>query len=331
MFDLINQEIELGYIVVRQHPVLPLRILNYTPKTQYERHWNAATLACRGLIVDEADNIVARPFQKFFNYEELETVPAGPFKVFDKADGSMLIIAIYEGQKIFATRSSFTSEQALKAKEIYEANYSHIELDPEYTYIFEVIFPANRIVVDYGPLEDIIQLATIHTASGREAALVTGFTHVKAYDIHDLSLLLESTDSENHEGFVVHYDSGERLKIKFAEYKRLHRIMTGVTEKSVLDLLMTGQTLDSLYENVPDEFYKWLRATEAKLLALYKAFEAESLEEFRNIPKEALTRKDIALYCVSCRHASVLFSMLDSKEYASQIWKLVAKELKDES
>lgn len=104
-----------------------------------------------------------------------------------------------------------------------------------------------------------------------------------------------------------------------------------IAEKSVLDLLMTGQTLDSLYENVPDEFYKWLEATELKLRALHRDFYYEATKEFEGIPKDALTRKDIALYCVSCRHASVLFSMLDSKEYASQIWKLVAKELKDES
>jgi len=330
VFDLINKEIADGYIGVRTHPVLPLRILNYTPKTQYERHWNPATLACRGLIIDDQDKVVARPFHKFFNYEELETVPVGPFKVFDKADGSMLIIAIYEGQKIFATRGSFTSEQAVKAKEIYEANYSHIELDPEYTHIFEVIYPANRIVIDYGPLEDIIQLATIHTASGREAALVTGFPHIKAYDIHDLSLLLRA-EGPNREGFVVRYDTGERLKIKFAEYKRLHRLMTNVTEKSILELLIAGEPLDSLLDTVPDEYYKWVRATEAKLLALYQGFEGQALKEFEGIPKDALTRKDIALYFLTCKHASVLFSMLDGKEYASQIWKLVAQELKEES
>lgn len=329
-FALINQEIELGYIGVRSHPVLPLRILNYTPKTQYERRWNAATLACRGLIIDQNDQVVARPFNKFFNYEEIVDLPQGSFKVYDKADGSMLIIAIYDGQKIFATRGSFTSDQAIKGKEIYEANYSHIELDPEYTHVFEVIFPENRIVIDYGPLEDIIQLATIHTASGREAALVTGFPHIKAYDIHDLSILLRAEDP-NREGFVVRYDSGERLKIKFAEYKRLHRLMTNVTEKSILELLIAGEPLDSLLDSVPDEYYKWVRATESKLLALYSEFETEALKEFKGIPEEALTRKEKALYCVTCKYTSILFSMLDNKDYSKQLWQLVSNCLKDES
>lgn len=328
--SLINQEIELGYIGVREHPVLPLRILNYTPKTQYERHWNPATLACRGLIIDDQDRIVARPFGKFFNYEEIVDLPQGPFKVFDKADGSMLIIAIYDGQKVFATRGSFTSEQAIKAQEIYNREYSHIELDPEYTYVYEVIYPANRIVIDYGPLEDLIQLATIHTASGHETALVTGFPHIKAYDIHDLSLLLRA-EGPNREGFVVRYDSGERLKIKFAEYKRLHRLMTNVTEKSILELLIAGEPLDSLLDSVPDEYYKWVRATESKLLALYQGFEGEALKEFEGIPVSALTRKEKALYCVTCKHASILFSMLDSKDYSKQLWQLVSNCLKDES
>lgn len=41
-----------GLVTVREHKDLPLRIVNYTPRVQYERCWTAELLQCRGLVVD---------------------------------------------------------------------------------------------------------------------------------------------------------------------------------------------------------------------------------------------------------------------------------------
>ena len=60
-----------GLISSRKHPFAPLTILTYTKECQGERIWNEATEKCRGLIIDDDLNIVARPFKKFYNYEEL--------------------------------------------------------------------------------------------------------------------------------------------------------------------------------------------------------------------------------------------------------------------
>ena len=69
-----------------------LRILNYTAKATYSRHWNEATVACRGLILDEADRVVARPFPKFFGPSEPDApdVPTQQeMEVTAKLDGSL--------------------------------------------------------------------------------------------------------------------------------------------------------------------------------------------------------------------------------------------------
>ena len=51
-----------------------------------------------------------------------------------------------------ATRWSFTSEQAIRGMEILKRNYPVFDKVwmKEYAYLVEIIYPENRIVVDYG-------------------------------------------------------------------------------------------------------------------------------------------------------------------------------------
>jgi hypothetical protein len=39
--------IEQGYINVRNHPTLPLRIFNYSPSAQFDQHWPIEVCLCR--------------------------------------------------------------------------------------------------------------------------------------------------------------------------------------------------------------------------------------------------------------------------------------------
>src|SRR5690625_6840927 len=68
----LDGQIEQGYISVRKHPESEaLVIYNYSKKAGYERAWNPTVRNCRGLIVDHVtDEVKARPWPKFFNYEE---------------------------------------------------------------------------------------------------------------------------------------------------------------------------------------------------------------------------------------------------------------------
>lgn len=59
-----------GYITERRHPTLPLRVYCYTKKTQYSRTWTPETRMARGLVTDDEGNVVARPFEKFYNVGE---------------------------------------------------------------------------------------------------------------------------------------------------------------------------------------------------------------------------------------------------------------------
>ena len=118
--NLLNQYVDKGWVVKQDHPTLPLSIYNYSRGVQYEKLWDPITLNCRGLVLDADGNIVAKAFPKFFNYEELTeaSIPKQTFEVFEKMDGSLGICFHYNGEWHMATRGSFTSEQAIRGKEM---------------------------------------------------------------------------------------------------------------------------------------------------------------------------------------------------------------------
>jgi T4 RnlA family RNA ligase len=322
--QLLETMIADGYINRQKHPHAQLYVYNYSQKTQYDYLWNEITMACRGLITDETYNIVARPFEKFFNIGEIQNqiLPNESFDVFEKMDGSLGILYWVNDAPAIATRGSFTSEQALKATEILHQKYAHLleSLNRSKTYLFEIIYPQNRIVLDYGHTEDIILLAIIDTFTGNSEPLQgIGFTIVPKYDgIQDLQIL-HQLKQDNKEGFVIQYKNGYRVKVKFAEYLRLHRIVTQISNLTIWEHLMNELPFDELLERVPDEFYNWVKKVKADLQAEFNTIENICKQEFKTLP----TQKETALYFITCTYPKVLFLMMNKKKYDAIIWKMI--------
>ena len=333
---LLKDMIDGGFVYVQKHPKYDLFIYNYTPKAQYERVWNDVTLMCRGLILDGAYNIVARPFEKFFNLGEQENqvLPNEPFSIFEKLDGSLGILYFVDNEAFIATRGSFTSEQSTKANAVLRSKYAQIlrGLDQTKTYLFEIIYPENRIVVNYGEMEDVVLTAIIDTQTGENLPLVdVGFPMVKEYqgitfggrDKACLVSTLNGLEEANREGFVIQYKSGLRYKIKFEEYLRIHRIVTQVSNINIWEYLAANMPFDEMLDRVPDEFYDWVKATSTDLKAQFDAIAAECQADFKANSQNFETRKEAAAYFLTCQYPAVLFKMLDEKPYADVIWKLI--------
>ncbi len=321
--ELLAEMLEGGFINKQSHPSFDLFIYNYSEKAQYDRVWNEATLHCRGLIVDAYDNLVARPFKKFFNYgEQAIDLPLESFDVLEKMDGSLGILYWYADKPYIATRGSFASDQAIKATEILHNNYANAipKLDKAKTYLFEIIYPENRIVVNYGLEEKLVLLAIIDNTTGNDDSLVDiGFPLVPKYDGVTDFTLLKNLNLENKEGFVIKYSNGYRIKLKFEEYLRLHRIITMVSEKTILEYLSEGVAFDAILEKVPDEFYAWVHSTIDKFNTAFKTIEEEAKADFKTFD----TRKEAAAYYMTCKFPTILFHMLDGKNYDDVIWKIV--------
>ena len=77
--------------------------------------------------------------------------------------------------------------------------------------------------------------------------------------------------------------------------------------------------------NTPDEFNQWIRATRNELEAAFKKIEDEYHWIFNVILRSAGAneRKEFAEFAKRYAHPSILFNMLDEKDYTSIIWKVV--------
>ena len=96
MLEILEKYHKDGLLHKQTHPTYDLTIWNYSQKVQYEKLWDDITMQCRGLVTNSKGQIVARPFKKFFNLEEMDSPPSGEFKVYEKMDGSLGILFYYE-------------------------------------------------------------------------------------------------------------------------------------------------------------------------------------------------------------------------------------------
>lgn len=326
--------IDQKLIRVEKHPQEDLYIYNYTAKCQYDRVWTEETMMCRGLILDGKGIIVARPFKKFFNLDEVvsqgKEIPREPFEVFEKLDGSLGILYFQGKIPHLATRGSFTSSQAIKGTEILHSKYDNVSFESGYTYLFEIVYPENRIVVDYKGMSDIFLLTVIDTKTGIEKPY--GELHaeyngilpiVKRFDgIADLSHLQRS-HGENSEGYVIHFpQSGLRLKVKHDEYIRIHRLVTGLNSKRIWEYLKDNQMSDELLQRVPDEFYVWVTDRVNELQTEFHAIETAARQTL-GMAKPLSTRKEQALLIQQSNYPKVVFAMLDDKNYSEIIWRMI--------
>ncbi|MEU9714359.1 RNA ligase [Streptomyces sp. NPDC047976] len=249
--------IDAGHVTRKQHPELPLSIYTYTRTAQYEQVWNRVTTRCRGLVADdETGAVVALPLPKFFNVGEhtsgrpyAPALPDETFEVYDKVDGSLAVVFHYADHWRAASKGSFISSQAAWAQRLLDTRDTSA-LVPGTTYLAEMLYPQNRIVVDYGDRRDLVLLAAFGP-DGTEVPLAEAAGHwqdigsvVKVWPAMPLDELLALADSNtlpgggsatgtDAEGFVLRFASGVRAKAKLSEYVRLHRLLTGVNERDI--------------------------------------------------------------------------------------------------
>ncbi|MEV6405550.1 RNA ligase [Streptomyces bobili] len=328
-----------GFVREQTHPTLPLRILNYTEKAQFEREWNQVTLQCRGLVVDGQGQVLARPYTKFFNYSEhpKDTFSLDdPVVVTDKLDGSLgILYPVPDGGYAIATRGSFASDQARHATKVWEERYAATAtIKPGVTYLFEIIFPENRIVCDYGALDDLVLLGGIELATGAPipaSDLAWDGPRVDTFDFATLAEALAAAPRPGAEGFVLRFPGrgDTMIKIKQDDYVALHRIITGLNARAVWERLGTGDTTAEICDGLPDEFHGWVKDVAADLTAQRDAILAEANVQHRlvldTLP-EGWTRKEYAALAGRSPLRAWLFQLLDGRDPSARIWHTLRPE-----
>lgn len=346
------QLIKDGYISLKVHRDYPLAVLNYTPMAQFDPKliWGNEMNLSRGLVYcTDTMEVVARPFAKFWNISDErhpETMPENlPNEVplfLEKLDGSMGTLFEWDGLNHVATRGSFHSDQAEWATKWLRARYSRLKLPKEYTLVSEIIYPENKIVVNYD-FSGLVILGAVNIETGKERSRsevkeycrAQGLELVKEYKKTLTETLQEN--EKNREGYVLTYPStGLKVKVKFEEYCRLHKILTGLNVRSVWELLRDGQsaTIDGWIADgkMPASFKEWVSSVANDLNKQYEKITLDVAHIYSSKPTPDLfmpykdSRKKMADYFTQekyRKYSGLLFGLLDRKSIDAMIWKMI--------
>jgi RNA ligase len=311
-----------------------IKIYNYGRSCQFDNTlWDEVTEQTRGLIVDwDSGEVLARPFRKFFNLgtgyrPETDRKNLPPFEpeCTKKMDGSLGILWWHDGEPQIATRGSFGSAQSRWAEKFFKANYGFTWPDG-WTPLFEIIYPGNRIVVKY-EREEMVLLGMVNIATGEEMrhselrkwAELNGCPIVELFNDKSIEeLALE--DNPNEEGYVITW----KVKVKFIEYCRIHRLVTGLSPKGIWELMREGQNLEEEFATMPEHFRQWSDEWIDKFTMQYAQLEADAALAWLGKPDTA-DRKELAFYFTKYPFPIPhwCFAKLDGKDGSDAIWKAI--------
>jgi RNA ligase len=231
------------------------------------------------------------------------------------------------------------------------------------TPIVEIIYSENRIVVDYD-YEGLVLLGLVWKNTGYEMSYLAAEEFARTHQFplvrrFEKSLAECAGENENNaEGYVLTYPStGLKVKVKFEEYVRLHRILTGLNPRAIWEMLVPPEMLqkspqaaelnaavaekrlasvDSILGDpkMPTGFIAWFGGWVNYLRTEFARIEREAKAVFDNRPiirpnnidgvLELGERKTQALYFLQAPSlCGVLFAMLDGKGYDTIIWKSI--------
>ena len=333
--DELHKAVEDGLVTEVKHPVEDYWIYNYTNQVQFGGLWTPTIRQARGLILDNNGDIVALPLPKFHNYSEYDPseIPLEPFIAYEKKDGvSGILYWDTNDDPWVASRGSFMSPFAVWATHCIRDKYGdEVErLDRGLTYQFEIIYPESRIIVDYGGAEELCLLMIRDKQSGEDIPITeanTGFPLPKVYSFNRTKDLL-AYEQSNFEGFVLHFESGFRVKVKQGEYLELHKLLHGVTGRHIWDAMRNGDMeLKSVIDVIPDEAYDAVKSIQDHITGEIDRIRKESWEVWQGRPDGE--EIDVVNYIKKQDHQPVLFSLFNgmSGKANKYLWDQVKPEV----
>ena len=305
LYDALREEVALGNLQAQRGsgPHAGLEIYSYTRQCYYGKLWNPTTTLARGLVLAPSEQrIVALPFVKFFNYGEGGfALPDAPFEATVKMDGSLGIAFHWGGEWHVATKGRLDSAQAEWAERALRA-LPTAALDPAVTWLFEVIFddPKSDSVIHYD-FEGLILLAGYHSGTGREIepaqrdeiASAVGVRPVAVIEGTSIPALLNEAREldDHHEGFVVRFADGHRIKIKGNRYCEIARLIMNLEPLPIWEMLLQRHDLETARSRLPEE----LHADFDAMSSLLQRAEAAALGELDSLAASVAHLSDAEL------------------------------------
>lgn len=342
LYKALLKEVEEGRVSASRKG--DLTIFKYTQDCHIQGLWNETNRQARGIIFRDDGTLVARAFPKFFNLGErsessIENLPWNEeVEIYEKVDGSCGIGYISgesaQWQWSLATPGSMESDQAKMGTWILNSNYNLVALPQDCTPVFEIIYPENRIVVDYKG-ETFLSLLAIFERSGEEwhprrvdqIAEKCGFRRPRRYNV---DLRTDIPFAPNEEGYVARFASGIRVKVKSPAYLRVHRLLNHMSPKGVIELIR-GHEYRVTLEQLPQYLAVDFDDIRAHVQTIHDKLRIEAEDIVAQVPQG--DRKTQALWIIANTPnalTGVVFGLLDKKDMEDKIWKIVLDKVKDE-
>ena len=291
---------------------------------------NEMVRECRGLILDSDYVPVCIPFYKFGNYGEAYAaeIDWASAVVEEKIDGSLIKLWNYNGNWIVSTNGTiFAHKAGIGAQETRHSanirNYYDLfqlaatdaglemnSLNPQNTYMFELVSPFNRVVVPYEETS-LYHIGTRDNVSLQEIDIDIGIKKPKTYPCGNLNDLIESAAQlkYNKEGYVVRDKHYNRIKVKSPAYVAVLHLINGMNEKRLIELIKSSET---------DEFLSYFPEYKSTIDAIIKRMNnvadyLKTLIQAEIDGRTFATRKQLAEFAQKTPFPAFIFLYCDGK------------------
>jgi len=292
---------------------------------------NPIVKECRGIILRK-DNykVVCHPFNKFFNYgeERADKIDWNTAKVQEKVDGSIMKLWYDAGEWRISTNGvidaratknpmdktffgMFMEAYGLSSNEPFDDTGFLGKLNKDYTYMFEMVHPLNRIVVRYEkPM--LFHIGTRNNVTGEELNVDIGIQKPKEYSFNKFEEVIEMAEKlpYSEEGYVVVDGNWNRVKVKSPSYLAVHHLKNNgvVTYKRIMELVMKGEQEEFLayFPEFKPYFDKAEKKYNEYLDTMNKAIDEIRVKSFED-------RKAYALTVTKYPCPDFFFKVLDNK------------------
>ena len=290
----------------------------------------------RGIILDEDNNweVVARGFDKFFNYGEAHCAPIdwNTASYYEKKDGSLLLLYYYKGWRVATTGSGDAGGTLNVTNKTFAETFWEVftqmggsleNLDQNHCYLFELCTPYNKIVVSHK--DSSLTLLSIRAKDGqfqpRTPGIAGSIPWVQKFDLSDIHAALKSFDSfdgSSMEGYVIEDANHNKIKVKHPGYVALHHFMDHklTSQIKLLDIVLHGEVSEVI--TYFPEYAKDFQDLEDRL----NCFEL-NLDLQYQIYKGIETQKEFALAIKDNKYKSCLFLMRKNQCSVKDILKIM--------
>ena len=257
---------------------------------------NKIVREARGIIFREGywQYPVCHAFDKFGNYGEayVPVIDWSSVKVSEKIDGSIMKLWCYDGKWHLSTNANIDAKNA-RIDDIRKDNFDQVfweavrdnlpyrmyhelewleELDSEYTYIFELVSPYNRVVIPYANTQVYFlgarnNISNYQWGCDERAAEILHcemFPRPKLYPMQTLEEVIAAAKELpwSKEGYVCYDKEFNRCKIKSPRYVCAHyaRNNNVITRKHLISIILKGEVNEFLiYASDYKEQMEWVK------------------------------------------------------------------------